>query len=110
MKDLDEIVSGDVLAEEVYAVDDLPPFRASVMDGFAISKVTEKVFNVISYKSLAGSSPEQPIEEIKSDAAYAIYVTTGAPVPEGFTAVVPIENIEKLENEKIAIKCEESDG
>ena len=40
-------MSGDVLAEEVYAVDDLPPFRASVMDGFAISTVTEKVFNVI---------------------------------------------------------------
>ena len=26
-----------VLAEDVYAKDDLPPFRASVMDGYAIN-------------------------------------------------------------------------
>ena len=98
LKYLDQIVPGDVLAEEVHAVDDLPPFRASVMDGYAISKADEKVFNIISYKSLAGSNPSHSIEETKSDVSYAIYVTTGAPVPDGCTAVVPIENIEKLEN------------
>ncbi len=36
VKDLNDIKPGDILAEHVTAVDDLPPFRASVMDGYAI--------------------------------------------------------------------------
>ena len=37
-------------------------------------------------------------------------MTTGAPVPDDCIAVVPIENIEKLEDGKISINCEVSEG
>ena len=43
-------------------------------------------------------------EEKKETPSSAVYVTTGAPVPDGFNAVVPIENIEKLEESKIRIE------
>lgn len=65
VKNLDDIVAGDVLAEEVHAVDDLPPFRASVMDGYAVSKVKCEIYKVVTYKSLAGSDPlNAPSEQI----------------------------------------------
>ena len=32
------------------------------------------------------------------DTLTAIYVTTGAPVPEGYPCVVPIEEVEMLDN------------
>ena len=72
VKDLDEIVPGDILAEEVHAADDLPPFRASVMDGYAVNQINRDVYKVVSYKSLAGSDPTQLAnsqkEEAKDDA------------------------------------------
>ena len=46
-KSLDSITTGDVLAEEVTAADDLPPFRASVMDGYAISALGCSLYEVV---------------------------------------------------------------
>ena len=46
---------GSVLAEDVRAKDELPPFRASVMDGYAISTShSSNTFEIISSKSFAG--------------------------------------------------------
>ena len=72
--------------------------------------MNQDVYKVVSYKSLAGSDPAHLIDTQKSDDAIAIYVTTGAPVPDGFNAVVPIENIEKLDNMQIRIEGEVTEG
>ena len=109
LKDIDQIKPGDILAENVYAADDLPPFRASVMDGYAISSVDQESYIVISYKSLAGTDPATSIDLV-ADKPYAIYVTTGAPVPDGCNTVVPIENIEKLDHYRIKIQGEMKEG
>ena len=53
-----------VLAEDVHAKDDLPPFRASVMDGYAVKfsdisiGKSEDTFTIIA-KSVAGQDPLQ---------------------------------------------------
>ena len=39
MKTIDEIEVGDQLAMDVHAASDLPPFRVSVMDGYAINTI-----------------------------------------------------------------------
>lgn len=88
------------------ALDDLPPFRASVMDGFAISTVeqaTEEPYSVVKgLKSLAGTAPEETEEKSQVQASRkAVYVTTGAPVPSGYDAVVPIEQIAREGDEVI---------
>ena len=52
---------GSVLAEDIYAKDHLPPFRASVMDGYAIKYDNNKILNhgdytydIVENKSYAG--------------------------------------------------------
>jgi len=44
-------------------------------------------------KTLAG---DKPLIVDKFEKPTAIYVTTGAPVPEGYPCVVPIEEVELL--------------
>ena len=79
-----------MLAENIYALDDLPPFAASVMDGYAVSDLDfSQVYTIVDVKMLAGTDPSVQLPLNKR----AVYVTTGGPVPEGFVAVVPIEDV-----------------
>ena len=47
LKSINEIAVGDILGQDVYAVDDLPPFRASVMDGYTISRIDNEHLTTI---------------------------------------------------------------
>ena len=87
-----------MLAEKVSAKDNVPPFRASIMDGYALSSGEVGEYDILKEKSLAGGNPT-----VKGEEGTAVYVTTGAPVPEGFTCVVPIEDCIISEN-KVSIK------
>ena len=80
---------GSVLAENIFALDDLPPFPASVMDGYAVSDLEfSEVFSIVEIKMLAGADPSVKLDATQKK---AVYVTTGGPVPAGFVAVVPVE-------------------
>ena len=77
---------GRVLAEDIYAADPLPPFRASVMDGYAVfSSDGVGNFPVVS-NITAGADPNLSI-----NSGEVAYITTGAPVPNGADAVVKVE-------------------
>ena len=84
---------GLVLAEGVVAATDLPGFDNSAMDGYAVRAA-----------DLAGASPEHPVViDVDGDIAagdtrahvltpgHAMRIMTGAPLPEGADAVVPVE-------------------
>lgn len=87
----DQGLTGSVLAEDVFAKDDLPPFRASVMDGYAVSsKNSSGVYDIVEQKSFAGTA-SQHLEKVDFEPGHTLYVTTGAPVPEYFDCVIPIE-------------------
>lgn len=77
---------GLVLGEDVFADSDSPPFDKSLVDGFAVRLadcVTElPVIEIVS----AGQVPACSL-----DRAAAIQIMTGAPLPIGAEAVVPIE-------------------
>jgi molybdopterin biosynthesis enzyme len=62
------------------------------MDGYAVSNIEAKTYILVD-RSLAGSKPITLV--VDKNHALCVYVTTGASVPEGFTAVVPIENTKK---------------
>ena len=65
------------------------------MDGFALSSTEKAIYSVLTdKKTLAGDKPLQ--QEVKSEELTAIYVTTVAPVPEGYPCVVPIEEVELM--------------
>lgn len=83
------VVIGRVLAENIVADTDLPPFDRSQMDGFAVmAKDTAKapVQLRIVGESSAGSGWHH---ELKS--GEAVRIMTGAPVPKGADAVQKVE-------------------
>jgi molybdopterin biosynthesis enzyme len=66
------------------------------MDGFALNNTTPGVYS-IQKKSLAGDQPTE-INQEQSESLNAVYVTTGAPVPESYSCVVPIEETKMVED------------
>jgi molybdopterin molybdotransferase len=76
---------GRVLAEDVPSAEDLPPFDSSAMDGFAVATTQPGELEVVG-ESRAGAPADRPVEQ-----GQAIAISTGAVVPEGAVAVVPVE-------------------
>ncbi|HPC83629.1 MAG TPA: molybdopterin molybdotransferase MoeA [Thermoanaerobaculaceae bacterium] len=92
-RDIDDAL-GRVLAEVVTAPEDVPPFTNSAMDGFAVRA-----------GDVAGASPEGPVElrvladlpagtaaRVRVAPGTAARIMTGARMPEGADAVVPVEH------------------
>jgi molybdopterin molybdotransferase len=87
------IALGRVLAEPVRAATDLPPWDNSAMDGYAVraadtaaaSEAAPARLRVIG-EIAAGSAPAVSVEP-----GSAVRIATGAPVPLGADAVVPVE-------------------
>lgn len=81
---------GRVLAKSVYARRSMPAFHASAMDGIAVN----------SQKTI-GADEQRPVTlEIEKD---FLQVDTGDPIPEGFDAVIMIEDIQWLNDSEIEI-------
>ena len=86
--------AGRVLADDVHARVALPPFASSAMDGFAVRAADLPGTLQIAGESAAGRPFEAQIES-----GSAVAISTGAVVPAGADAVVPIERVVKSENE-----------
>lgn len=82
-----------VVAEEVRASVDLPPFASSAMDGFAARAADLPGTLRIVGESAAGRPFDLPL-----DAGAAVGISTGAVIPEGADCVVPIENVVQHDN------------
>src|SRR5215470_13262061 len=81
---LDENALGRVTAEPIWAKISSPHYHASAMDGFAVRAVTTH-----------GALPSKPVTlQIGPEATY---VDTGDPLPDWANAVIPIENVESLD-------------
>jgi len=81
---LDERALGRVLAEAVLARLSSPHYHASAMDGFAVRS-----------EETSGAMPTAPI--VLTYDQQAVYVDTGDALPEWANAVIPIENIEPID-------------
>src|SRR5947209_9507006 len=80
------VALGRYLAEDARAATDLPPFASSAMDGFAVrARDTPGALIVVGH-SAAGRPADRAL-----DAGEAIEISTGAVVPAGADAVVPVE-------------------
>jgi molybdopterin molybdotransferase len=78
--------AGRVLAEGGRAAGDLPPFDSSAMDGFAVRAADTPGALLIVGQSAAGSPFAGALEP-----GQAVTISTGAVVPAGADAVVPVE-------------------
>lgn len=89
--------AGRVLAEDVCATTDLPPFPSSAMDGFALrARDTPGSLPVVA-RIAAGRPAERAL-----GAGEAMEISTGGVVPEGADAVVPIEVV-AVEDNRVTI-------
>jgi molybdopterin molybdotransferase len=79
---------GRVLAEDIVSPLTLPPFDSSAMDGFAV------VAGPAGELAVVGESQAGRPFEGRMEAGQAVRISTGAVIPAGADAVVPIERIE----------------
>jgi molybdopterin molybdotransferase len=86
--------AGRVTAEVVRAQVDLPPFASSAMDGFAVRAADLPGTLAVAGESAAGSPFGGDLE-----AGTAVAISTGAVVPEGADAVIPVEGVVIHDNE-----------
>jgi molybdopterin molybdotransferase len=77
---------GRVLAEDLASPHDIPPFDASAMDGYAVIAGPAAELAVVG-ESRAGRPAERALAP-----GEAIAISTGAVVPAGADAVVPVEH------------------
>jgi len=89
-------VPGRVLAEDVVADSDLPPFDRSQMDGYAVRaddvKVVPSRLRIVG-ESAAGRGWHNTLEE-----GQAVRIMTGAPVPAGADSVQQVELTHELKD------------
>src|SRR5918992_2498251 len=76
---------GRVLAEDVESAVDVPPFDGSAMDGYAVIAGPEAELAVVGESRAGHPAPE------RVEPGTAIRISTGAVMPAGATAVVPLE-------------------
>jgi molybdenum cofactor synthesis domain-containing protein len=92
---LDQVL-GRVLAQDVVADTDLPPFDRAQMDGYAVRAQDVKEAPVrlrIAGESAAGKGWHHQLEE-----GQAVRIMTGAPVPEGADSVQQVELTTELKD------------
>jgi molybdenum cofactor synthesis domain-containing protein len=75
-----------VLAEDVFAKEDLPPFPCSSKDGFAV--IANDTSNP---RRLIGEQTAGYIADLRVELGTCARITTGAPLPPGADAVVMVE-------------------
>lgn len=101
--DLDN-AHGRILAQGLSAKVDDPPFDNSAMDGYAVlhsDTINPPVELKISAVVQASGNPSLPI----LTSGNAIQITTGAPMPPGADAIIPIEHCE-VKTKSIIIQIE----
>jgi len=88
---------GRIVSEDYIAHFDLPRFNNSAMDGYAVKVLDANTVVECTQVIYAGDNPSMTLTQ-----GYAIKIMTGAPIPKGCEAIVPIENV-KVENAKVTL-------
>jgi len=93
---------GKILASDVVAAENVPPFANTAVDGYAVraADVAEVPVQLPVIGELAaGARPAQRVEP-----GTAIRIMTGAPIPSGCDAVVMVEETERVGDDAVRIK------
>ncbi len=78
---------GRVLAEDVYATDDMPPFNTTAVDGYALLAADGQAPRQITGEQTAGRISGATVET-----GGAVRIMTGAPLPPGADSVIMVED------------------
>ncbi len=89
-----EMSVGRVMAEDSIATFDLPRFDNSAMDGYAVKCADANSTVLCDGVIYAGDNPQMVLVPQKT-----IKIMTGAPIPEGCEAIIPIEHVSAQEDQ-----------
>src|SRR5947199_168904 len=92
-------------AENIFSAVDLPEFASSAMDGFALraSDVAAASSNDPTELKVVGHAMIGQRPEARVGMGEAVAIATGAPIPAGADAVVPIENAEPRDDDLVRV-------
>lgn len=88
------VLTGRVLAQDVIAPEDVPPFNNTAVDGYAVRSIDTSAVPVelrVVDTLAAGAAPTVAVGE-----GEAIRIMTGAPMPDGADAVVMVEDTQRV--------------
>lgn len=92
--------AGRVLAQEVVAGLDVPSFARSMMDGYALRAADTQGagnYNPLPLKVVGESLPGRPFSGTLGP-GQAVRIMTGAPLPDGADAVLPVEHVQPCDS------------
>ena len=99
---------GRVLAEDIRANRDLPPYDVSAMDGFAVRRTdvanTPSILEIIE-DIKAGDMPSKTVK-----AGQCARIMTGAPVPQGADTVIRVEDTKEISANSVQIVVADKPG
>ncbi len=88
-----EKVLGYVLAEDIVATYNLPPYDNSAMDGYAVKLEDSGKCVKVKHTIFAGDNSHEVLA-----CGYGIKIMTGARIPEGCECIVPVEDTQECED------------
>ncbi len=94
-----------VLAADVIATGDVPPFACSAMDGFAIRAGSAGRRLSVVGESRAGAPSDRELQD-----GEAIRISTGAAVPLGADAVIRQEDVDGAGDDQVTVGAETTPG
>jgi len=102
---LSDLALGRILSEDIFAPDNVPHFRRSSMDGYAVlSKDTAAAGESIPvFLSVLGQIEMGESASFSINSGQCVEVATGGMIPGGADAVVMMENTEIINENEVAI-------
>ena len=106
---VEQVALGDaawrVLAEDVVATEDHPPFPAATMDGYAVVASDASPWREVLGEQMAGQVLDLEVSE-----GAVVRIMTGAPMPRGADAVVRVEATEPAEDHVVILQEDVATG
>jgi molybdopterin molybdotransferase len=84
---------GSILAQDIVATHNLPPYDNSAMDGYAVKVGDASRCVKVEHTIFAGDNSNESLKT-----TYGIKIMTGAKIPEGCECIVPIEDTTECDN------------
>lgn len=105
--------AGRTLAEDLYSKENIPPYRRSIMDGYAVRSkdlgaAGDMIPTVLKIKGEVQLGTD--VSELEVEPGSCIYVPTGGYVPEGADAVVMVEYCEPFGPDMLAVSKSAAPG
>jgi molybdopterin molybdotransferase len=90
--------AGLVVADDIVSDVDSPPFDKALMDGYAVISSDRQPEREVLEEIGAGSVPRRPVTP-----GTATRLMTGAPLPEGADAIIPVEKTERAGDRSVRL-------